>query len=75
MPEASNRGEPRSDVGESAPRRVGEVRQEREAEREAQVHRRDQDGRGKSWVSVVFGCLASLGSSLIPSGIGGGIIA
>ena len=59
-------GESRVDRG-AAPRRVGE-------EREAQVHRRDQE-RGTSWAGVVFGWLAALGASLILGGIVGGVVA
>ncbi|MEW6638462.1 MAG: hypothetical protein AB1425_16790 [Actinomycetota bacterium] len=49
---------------ESAPRRVGDVREEREAER----RHREQE-LGTSWTSVVLGWLAALGTSLILSGI------
>lgn len=49
---------------DTAPRRVGEVREEREAER-----RRREDELGTSWTSVVLGWLAALGASLILSGI------
>ena len=43
MSDRGNTGEPRADVGEqgSGPRRVGEVRQEHEAEREARADRRE----------------------------------
>lgn len=54
---------------ESAPRRVGDAREEREAER----HRRE-DELGTSWISVVLGWLAALGASLILSGIVTGIV-
>jgi MFS family permease len=50
--------------GESAPRRVGDAREEREAER----HRREAE-LGTSWISVILGWLAALGASLILSGI------
>jgi hypothetical protein len=50
--------------GESAPRRVGDAREEREAER----HRREAE-LGTSWISVTLGWLAALGASLILSGI------
>ena len=82
MSDASNRGEPRADLGESetenarsesAPRRVGEVRQERDAERETEQRRRENE-LGTSWTSVIFGLLAALGASLILSGIVGGIV-
>src|SRR5215203_4178372 len=81
MSDASNREEPRADPGErgtedarseSAPRRVGEVRQEREAERETEQRRRENE-LGTSWTSVIFGLLAALGASLILSGIVGGV--
>ena len=49
---------------ESAPRRVGDAREEREAER----HRREAE-LGTSWISVILGWLAALGASLILSGI------
>jgi len=82
MSDASNREEPRADPGErgtddarseSAPRRVGEVRQEREAERETEQRRRENE-LGTSWTSVIFGLLAALGASLILSGIVGGVV-
>jgi hypothetical protein len=47
---------------ESAPRRVGDVREEREAE------------LGTSWISVILGWLAALGASLILTGIVGAIV-
>ena len=50
--------------GESAPRRVGDAREEREAER----HRRESE-LGTSWISVILGWLSALGASLILSGI------
>ena len=52
----------------SAPRRVEDVRKDREAER----HRREEE-LGTSWVSVVLGWLAALGAGLILSGIVGTI--
>lgn len=55
--------------GESAPRRVGDAREEREAER----HRREAE-LGTSWISVILGWLAALGASLILSGIVTGIV-
>lgn len=54
---------------ESAPRRVGDAREEREAERH-----RHEDELGTSWISVVLGWLAALGASLILSGIVTGIV-
>src|SRR3712207_514209 len=53
----------------SAPRRVEDVRKDREAER----HRREEE-LGTSWVSVVLGWLAALGAGLILSGIVSGIV-
>jgi len=55
--------------GESAPRRVGDAREEREAER-----RRRGSELGTSWISVILGWLAALGASLILSGIVTGIV-
>jgi hypothetical protein len=58
--ERDNRRAPRSDVedgrarNESGPRRVGEVREEREAEREQDRKRRESE-LGTSWVSVILG--------------------
>jgi hypothetical protein len=53
----------------SAPRRVEDVRKDREAER----HRREEE-LGTSWVSVVLGWLAALGAGLILSGIVSGTV-
>jgi hypothetical protein len=53
-----------TDREESAPRRAGDVREERAAERQ-----RHEAELGTSWVSVVLGWLAALGASLILSGI------
>jgi hypothetical protein len=65
-----NTGAPSSDVVEgSAPRRVGDVREEREAERS----RREAE-LGTSWISVVLGWLAALGAGLILSGIVSAIV-
>src|SRR5918992_2362218 len=58
-----------TDREESAPRRAGDVREERAAERQ----RREAE-LGTSWVSVVLGWLAALGASLILSGIVGVIV-
>lgn len=59
---------------ESGPRRVGEVRQDREEDR-----KRRESELGTSWTSVIFGWLAALGAGLILSGIVaavvGGIVA
>ena len=73
--ERGNTGAPSSAVedrragGDSAPRRVGEVREEREAERE----RREAE-LGTSSGSVILGWLAALGASLILSGIVGAVV-
>ena len=55
--------------GESAPRRVGDVREERVADRQ-----RRETELGTSWISVILGWLAALGASLILSGIVGAIV-
>jgi hypothetical protein len=70
--ERGNTDAPRSDVEEaragarddSGPRRVGDVREEREAERS-----RRETELGTSWISVLLGWLAALGAGLILSGI------
>src|ERR687885_2658525 len=54
---------------ESAPRRAGEVREDRMADRE----RREAE-LGTSWISVILGWLAALGAALILSGIVGAIV-
>jgi hypothetical protein len=54
---------------EPAPRRAGDVREEREAERS-----RRESELGTSWTSVILGLLAALGVGLILSGIVGGIV-
>ena len=59
---------------DAAPRRVGKVREEREARRGGVHSHREENDRGTSWTSVVFGWLAALGASLILSGIVGGIV-
>jgi hypothetical protein len=65
-----NTGAPSSGAAEgSAPRRVGDVREERKAERS----RREAE-LGTSWVSVVLGWLAALGAGLILSGIVSAIV-
>jgi len=53
----------------SAPRKVEDVRKDREAERR---HREEE--LGTSWVSVVLGWLAALGAGLILSGLVSGIV-
>ncbi len=66
--------------GHSAPRRVGDVRKERESAQDQDRERDDRRSggdttdRGTSWVSVILGLLAALGASLILSGIVGGIV-
>jgi hypothetical protein len=54
---------------DSGTRRVGDARQEQEAER-----KRRESELGTSWVSVVLGWLAALGAGLILSGIVGAIV-
>jgi hypothetical protein len=76
-----NMADPR---GNDGPRPVGELRAERESRQERSqygAHRRededrglDTEGRGTSWISVVFGWLAALGAGLILSGIVGGVV-
>ena len=70
------------------PRRVGELRAQRESHSESRggrsstdAHRRgdggdgsSDSGRGTSWLSVIFGWLAALGAGLILSGIVGAIV-
>jgi uncharacterized protein YacL len=58
-----------TDREESAPRRAGDVREERAAERQ-----RHEAELGTSWISVVLGWLAALGASLILSGIVSAIV-
>src|SRR5215212_4641282 len=58
-----------TDREESAPRRAGDVREERVADRQ----RREAE-LGTSWISVILGWLAALGASLILSGIVGAIV-
>jgi hypothetical protein len=60
-------GESRS--GSGGPRRVEDVRHDRESER----NRREGE-LGTSWTSVIFGWLAALGAGLILSGIVGAIV-
>jgi hypothetical protein len=54
---------------ESAPRRAGDVREERAAD-----YQRREAELGTSWISVVFGWLAALGAALILSGIVGAVV-
>src|ERR671914_2682910 len=54
---------------EPAPRRVENVREEREADR---AHRESE--LGTSWISVILGLLAALGAGLILSGIVSAIV-
>lgn len=80
-------GERRSDEHGSAPRRVGEVREEREQGRQRDHVQAEQGGRvdergsgnestsrGTSWISVILGLLAALGAALLLTGIVGGIV-
>lgn len=78
MADRSNKDAPKADTnetrddgrrGESAPRRVGDVRRDHEADR----NRRESE-LGTSWTSVVFGWLAALGAGLILSGIVGAVV-
>jgi len=54
---------------ESAPRRVEEVREERETDRA-----RRESELGTSWTSVILGLLTALGAGLILSGIVGAVV-
>jgi len=54
---------------ESAPRRVAEVREERETDRA-----RRESELGTSWTSVILGLLTALGAGLILSGIVGAVV-
>ena len=54
---------------ESAPRRAGDVREERVADRQ-----RRETELGTSWISVILGWLAALGAALILSAIVGAIV-
>jgi hypothetical protein len=69
-------GERRADdSGGSGPRRVEDVRRDREAEQGSSAGYASPDtDRGTSWVSVVLGWLAALGAGLILSGIVSGIV-
>src|SRR5215210_1867546 len=58
-----------TDREESAPRRAGDVREERVADRQ-----RQEAELGTSWISVILGWLSALGASLILSGIVGAIV-
>src|ERR687890_1420345 len=76
--------------GNDGPRRVGELRAERESHGDgesrggrssSEAHRRgdggeesSDSGRGTSWLSVIFGWLAALGAGLILSGIVGAVV-
>ena len=65
---------------ESRPRRVKEVRSDREAGRgtragyDARYAPQDAEDRGTSWVSVIIGWLTALGAGLILSGIVSGVV-
>lgn len=58
--------------GDDGPRPVGEARAERESRGESRSESRE--GRGTSWLSVIFGWLTALGAGLILSGIVGAIV-
>ena len=65
------------DRGGSGPRRLEEVRRDREEERGSHAgagYVSPDEDRGTSWVSVVLGWLAALGAGLILSGIVSGIV-
>src|SRR3712207_8606016 len=65
------------DHGSSGPRRVEDVRKDREVERGSSAGYASSDysdERGTSWVSVVLGWLAALGAGLILSGLVSGIV-
>ena len=64
-----------NEPGGSGPRRVEDVRRDREAEHSSSAGYAASDtDRGTSWVSVVLGWLAALGAGLILSGIVSGIV-
>jgi hypothetical protein len=60
--------------GGSGPRRVDEVRKDRESGRGSGGYASSDADKGTSWVSVVLGWLAALGAGLILSGIVSGIV-
>jgi hypothetical protein len=62
--------------GDSGPRRVEEVRADRETRTETGSGNANSDAkdRGTSWVSVILGWLTALGAGLILSGIVSGIV-
>ena len=62
--------------GDSGPRRVEEVRTDRETRTEpgSGYANSDAKDRGTSWVSVILGWLTALGAGLILSGIVSGIV-
>ena len=62
--------------GDSGPRRVEEVRADRETRTETGSGYANSDAkdRGTSWVSVILGWLTALGAGLILSGIVSGIV-
>jgi hypothetical protein len=74
--------------GNDGPRRVGELRAERESHGKSRGERSSSEaprrvdggegssdsGRGTSWLSVIFGWLAALGAGLILSGIVGAVV-
>jgi hypothetical protein len=59
--------------GNSGPRRVEDVRRDREVERGSRYSSLEED-RGTSWLSVILGWLTALGAGLILSGILSGIV-
>jgi hypothetical protein len=61
--------------GESGPRRVEEVRRERESDRTSRSgYVSPDEDRGTSWLSVILGWLTALGAGLVLSGIVSGIV-
>ena len=63
------------DRGGSGPRRVEEVRRDRESDRGSRSgYTSAEEERGTSWLSVILGWLTALGAGLILSGIVSGIV-
>ncbi len=64
------------DRGDSGPRRVKEVRAERQThtDHDGSGYASPEEERGTSWISVILGWLTALGAGLILSGIVSGIV-
>jgi hypothetical protein len=63
------------DREQSGPRRIEEVRRERESDRTSRSgYVSPDEDRGTSWLSVILGWLTALGAGLILSGIVSGIV-